>query len=79
MATAEKTSICLGLEMNSLFHVLNLAKNKKNILAFEYCRFGPTTLKKIHLNIRLWNLQRSTESVNKRAKDGANTTIISLG
>jgi nucleoside-diphosphate-sugar epimerase len=34
--------------MNSLFHVLNLAKakkNKKNILAIEYCCFGPTTPK----------------------------------
>jgi nucleoside-diphosphate-sugar epimerase len=32
--------------MNSLFHVLNLAKAKKikNILAIEYC-FGPTTPK----------------------------------
>jgi nucleoside-diphosphate-sugar epimerase len=33
--------------MNSLFHVLNLAKAKKikNILAIEYCCFGPTTPK----------------------------------
>lgn len=40
-ATAEKNpAFAWDLNMNSLFHVLNLAKakkNKKDILAFEYC------------------------------------------
>lgn len=42
-ATAEKNpAFAWDLNMNSLFHVLNLAKAgkiKKNILAFEHCRF----------------------------------------
>ncbi len=41
-ATAEKFPMkAWNLNMNSLFHILNLAKEKKNrksILAFEYCR-----------------------------------------
>jgi hypothetical protein len=41
-----KPSICLGLEYESLFHVLNLAKaGKIKKYSLEYCRFGPTTPK----------------------------------
>jgi hypothetical protein len=67
-ATAEKTRIAWDLNMNSLFHVLNLAKagKKKNILAFEYCRFGPTTPKENTPQYTVMDLQRFTESVNGR-------------
>jgi nucleoside-diphosphate-sugar epimerase len=48
--TAEKPAFAWDLNMNSLFHVLNLAKAKKikNILAIEYCCFWSN--KKIRLN-----------------------------
>jgi hypothetical protein len=66
--------------MNSLFHVLNLAKAKKKkkysghrVLLF----FGPTTPKKIRLNTPSWSRPRYTESASNLVKDGV-TTIISL-
>jgi nucleoside-diphosphate-sugar epimerase len=52
-ATAEKTLLSPGLNMNSLFHVLNLAKAKKIKKIFwpsSIAVFGPTTPKKIRLN-----------------------------
>jgi hypothetical protein len=48
LSTAEKNpAFAWDLNMNSLFHVLNLAKagKIKKYLAIEYCRFGPTTPK----------------------------------
>jgi nucleoside-diphosphate-sugar epimerase len=52
--------------MNSLFHVLNLAKAgkiKKDILAIEYCSFGPTTPKENTHTI----MEPSTVCVSKQA------------
>jgi hypothetical protein len=77
-ATAEKNPAAWDLNMNSLFHVLNLAKGKiKNILAIEYCRFWSYNPKKIRHNTPSWSRLPYMESVNKRAKDGA-VLLISL-
>jgi hypothetical protein len=66
--------------MNSLFHVLNLAKAKKIKKIFwpsSIAFFGPTT-PKIRLNTPSWSRPRYTESASNLVKDGVNTTIISL-
>jgi nucleoside-diphosphate-sugar epimerase len=69
-ATAEKTCLYWDLNMNSLFHVLNLAKagKIKDILAIKYCCFCKQHQRKIRHNIPLWNLQLCMELVNKPAK-----------
>jgi len=54
-ATAEKNpAFAWDLNMNSLFHVLNLAKAKKNtedILAFKYCGFWTNYSKRKYASI----------------------------
>jgi nucleoside-diphosphate-sugar epimerase len=80
-ATAENPAFAWDLNMNSLFHVLNLAKAKKNKKIFwpsSIAVFGPTTQKKIRLNTPSWSRPRYTESASNLVKDGVNTTIISL-
>jgi hypothetical protein len=46
-ATAEKNQLCLGLKYELLVSCFEFGESRKNknILAFEYCRFGPTTPK----------------------------------
>ncbi len=66
-ATAEKILLLLGIwTINSLFHVLNLAKAKqikKVFLAIEHRRFlARQRQEKTRPNTPLWNLQRCTES-----------------
>ena len=77
-ATAEKNpAFAWDLNMNSLFHVLNLAKDGKIQKIFwpsSIAVLALRHLKKIHHNSPLWNLQPFTESVNNLAKDGVNTT-----
>jgi nucleoside-diphosphate-sugar epimerase len=52
-ATAENPAFAWDLNMNSLFHVLNLAKakKKKNILAIEYCCFWSNNTKRKYASI----------------------------
>jgi nucleoside-diphosphate-sugar epimerase len=69
-ATAEKNpAFAWDLNMNSLFHVLNLAKAGRSKI------FWPSSIavlvlpqKKIHRNTRSWSRLPCMESVNKRAK-----------
>jgi hypothetical protein len=58
-ATAEKPCFAWDLNMNSLFHVLNLQakKIKKNILAIEYCCFWSNNTKRKY-NIPSWSRPR---------------------
>ncbi len=81
-ATAEKNpAFAWDLNMNSLFHVLNLAKAKK---IKKY--FGRRALlfsdqqphEKTPHNTPLWSPRQFTELANKLEKDGANITIIFL-
>jgi hypothetical protein len=65
-ATAENPAFAWDLNMNSLFHLAK-AKNKKNILAIEYCCFGPTTPKEN--NTPSWSRPRYTESASNLVKD----------
>ena len=61
------------LNMNSLFHVLNLAKagKIKNFWPSSIAGFGPLQLlDTIHLNTPPWNLQRFMEFRNKQENDG---------
>jgi hypothetical protein len=67
-----KSCFAWDLNMNSLsrFEFGESRKDQKNILAIEYCRFGPTTQKKTHHNTPSWSRLPYMESVNKQAKDG---------
>ena len=79
-ATAEKNpAFAWDLNMNSLFHVLNLAKAKKIKKIFwpsSIAVLDQQHQELIHHNIPSWNQQPFTELVNKRAKDGVNITIV---
>jgi hypothetical protein len=65
--------------MNSLFHVLNLQsqKNKKKYSGHRVLLFLDLQHQK-KTQYTIMEPSRFMESVNKLAKDGANTTIISL-
>jgi hypothetical protein len=65
--------------MNSLFHVLNLAKakKKKKYSGHRVLLFWSNNTRKIRLNTPSWSRPRYTESAIL-VKDGVNTTIISL-
>jgi hypothetical protein len=66
-ATAEKTS-SLGLEYELLVSCFEFGESRKNKKIFwpsSIAVLDQQLRKKIRLNIRLWSLQRFTESVNK--------------
>jgi hypothetical protein len=78
-ATAEKNpAFAWDLNMNSLFHVLNLAKagRSKKYFGHLVLPFWSTTKEK-HRNTRSWSRLPCMESV-KAGEDGASTTTISL-
>ena len=79
-ATAEKNpAFAWDLNMNSLFHVLNLAKAKKIKKIFWPSSMPFLDLQHqetIRHNIPLWNPQRCMELVSKLASDGVNITIM---
>jgi hypothetical protein len=77
-ATAEKTLLSWDLNMNSLFHVLNLAKAKKIKYSGHRVLLFWSNNTKIRLNTPSWSRPRYTESANNLVKDGVNTIIISL-
>jgi nucleoside-diphosphate-sugar epimerase len=82
-ATAEKNpAFAWDLNMNSLFHVLNLAKAgkiKKIFWPSSIAVFGPTTPRHQTPNLPLWNLQPFMVFPNKQAKDGVNITTSNMG
>jgi nucleoside-diphosphate-sugar epimerase len=77
-ATAEKFPMrAWNLNMNSLFNVLNLAKDKKISKVFwpsSIAVFGPNT-QKIRSKTQLWNLVRFMVSANNQENAGANITL----
>jgi hypothetical protein len=80
ISNSGKKPCCLGFKnMNSLFHVLNLAKAKKIKKKYSGHRvlLFLVQQKKIRHNTS-WSRPRYTESASNLVKDGVNTTIISL-
>jgi hypothetical protein len=67
--------------MNSLFHVLNLAKAKKIKKIFwpsSIAVFWSNNTKENTPQYTSWSRPRYTESASNLVKDGVNTTTISL-
>jgi hypothetical protein len=62
--------------MNSLFHVLNLAKKKIKKIFYRVLLFWSNNQKKIRLNTPSWSRPRYTESASNLVKDGVNTPSL---
>lgn len=70
-----------ALNMNSLFHVLNLAKDKKINKVFwpsSIAVFGPTTPKRHTAQTTIMEPSSFTESANRRENAGVNIIIKNL-
>lgn len=81
-ATAEKNpAFAWDLNMNSLFHVLNLAKAEKIKKIFWPSSIAVLDLQHqntTHLNLPLWNLLRFTEFLNNVVSVGANIIMHNM-